>query len=105
MASADPLISATPRRVFPQLRSPAIAFSRGFLKACPSPRFLSIFPRPQRRTRQAYGLIWPGKYDVYQNWENTLDQRREMLAYDMIDGFEQCDPPGSRASHEGGDVD
>lgn len=37
-----------------------------------------------------YGLVWPGHYGVYKSWENTSDQRREMLAYDMIDGFRQC---------------
>ena len=40
---------------------------------------------------QLYGLIWPGNYGVYDNWQNTDEQRREMLAYDMIDGFTQCD--------------
>lgn len=41
-------------------------------------------------TIQINGLIWPGHYGVYQTWENTIDQRNEMLVYDMIDGFSQC---------------
>ncbi len=75
-------------------------------KVRPPPRrvlWSILFPR--RRTPQAYGLIWPGDYGVYNNWENTVDQRREMLAYDSIGGFEQCGPPGDSADHEGGDVD
>lgn len=39
---------------------------------------------------QMYGLVWPGHYGVYKNWENTYDQRQEMLAYDGIDGFSKC---------------
>ncbi|CAN0323051.1 unnamed protein product [Pylaiella littoralis] len=43
---------------------------------------------------QVYGLIWPhlgpGRYGVYKKWENTPGQRREMLEYDRISGFNQC---------------
>lgn len=41
-------------------------------------------------TRQAYGVDWAGGYGVYKSWENTPDQRQEMLAYDKIVGFNQC---------------
>eukprot|EP00752_Nemacystus_decipiens_P014352 g12769.t1 len=43
-----------------------------------------------RPENEVIGLVWPGHYGVYTNWENTSDQRQEMLAYDMIDGFGQC---------------
>ncbi|CAM9811215.1 unnamed protein product [Ectocarpus sp. 12 AP-2014] len=39
---------------------------------------------------QAYGVDWAGEYGVYKSWENTPDQREEMLAYDKIVGFNQC---------------
>lgn len=53
--------------------------------------------QPQRK--KVYGLVWPrfgpGRYGVYKRWGNTPDQRREMLEYDRIDGFNQCTGEGS----------
>lgn len=56
------------------------------------PTCLSL--RNHNAKKKVYGLVWPhfgpGRYGVYKRWENTPDQRREMLEYDRIDGFNQC---------------
>lgn len=54
---------------------------------------LPLAAQPQRN-KQVYGVVWPrfwlGRYGVYKSWKNTPDQRREMLEYDGMNGFNQC---------------
>lgn len=41
---------------------------------------------------QVYGLqLGQSAYSVYNHWENTPDQRAEMLEYNGTAVFEQCD--------------
>lgn len=40
--------------------------------------------------KQVFGLNSQPNYSVNVKWQNTPEQRTEMLTYDKIDGFNQC---------------